>query len=708
MPHPNRAQYTIIQSAPPKDDPFAGAGQQWDSDVDLRTHKSMRTSQWSQVGRVRRVLLVLPLLGLLVLLFGPWRTGTPIYPHISQIQGLAFQSPLRNQALKDIRGIVTAKGSTSFWLTDPELSPDPRYSSGVKIYTKSTRVLNSISVGDHISLAARVTEYRSYRSLNDLLGTQLTAPSSINVYSKNNTITPIILGRDRSPPTQALSALDTGADGWLSVPGNDTLLEKVNGTLKPEDYGLDFWESLEGALVTIPGPVALDFNDRFGSFWVRGAWNVTGLNERGGLTVTIGPDGIPDANPEAIMIGKPLDRSKNPVVALGTQLADITGVVEYAFGMFYVMPITTPVIIEHPDFEVPPSALAVDPEDTCTLLMGDYNIENMAPTSSHLPLVASHIVNHLNTPDLMFLQEVQDNSGRRNDGTVSANVTLSTLADAIFDEASKQAVSPDDVVKYRWLDIDPEDGMDGGIPGGNIRVAYLYNSNKFNLVTGAPAGGAWNATRPYLDSNGQVALTLNPGRIDPENDAWDEARKPLVTHWETPSGDRFFTINHHGSSKRGSTSIHGDARPPVNAGADKRRGQVASVANFIESVLALDPNASIILAGDFNDFPQTRSVFAPLTTLTLPSTSAASESSSASTISAMIEADVAASIPPTERYTYMFDQNCEQLDHIFVSNAVASREGGVDLVHVHVNNWAESVRVRASDHDPSVVKVRVC
>lgn len=158
----------------------------------------------------------------------------------------------------------------------------------MKIYTKSTRVLNSISVGDHISLAARVTEYRSYRSPNDLLGTQLTAPSSINIYSKNNTITPIILGRDRSPPTQALSALDTGADGWLSVPGNDTLLEKVNGTLKPEDYGLDFWESLEGSLVTIPAPVALDFNDRFGSFWVRGAWNVTGLNERGGLTVTIG------------------------------------------------------------------------------------------------------------------------------------------------------------------------------------------------------------------------------------------------------------------------------------------------------------------------------------------------------------------------------------------------------------------------------------
>lgn len=97
----------------------------------------------------------------------------------------------------------------------------------------------------------------------------------------------------------------------------------------------------------------------------------------------------------------------------------------------------------------------------------------MAPNSPHMPLVASHIVNHLNTPDLMFLQEVQDNSGRKNDGTVSANVTLSTLANTIFNKASMHAVSSEDAVKYSWLDIDPEDGMDGGIPGGNIRVAYL-------------------------------------------------------------------------------------------------------------------------------------------------------------------------------------------------------------------------------------------
>ena len=88
----------------------------------------------------------------------------------------------------------------------------------------------------------------------------------------------------------------------------------------------------------------------------------------------------------------------------------------------------------------------------------------MAPTSSHLPSIASHIVNLLNTPDLMFLQEIQDNSGPIDDGTVDANVTLSTLVDAIY------AISK---VSYAYAYINPIDGQDGGQPGGNIRTAYL-------------------------------------------------------------------------------------------------------------------------------------------------------------------------------------------------------------------------------------------
>jgi predicted extracellular nuclease len=63
-------------------------------------------------------------------------------------------------------------------------------------------------------------------------------------------------------------------------------------------------------------------------------------------------------------------------------------------------------------------------------------------------------------------------------------------------------------------------------------------------------------------------------------------------------------------------------------------------------------------------------------------------------------------VPPEERYTYVFDQNAQEIDHAFVSPAVAAR--GASFAHVHVNTWAPSLNARASDHDPSVAQVKVC
>lgn len=40
---------------------------------------------------------------------------------------------------------------------------------------------------------------------------------------------------------------------------------------------------------------------------------------------------IPDANPETIIIGAPLDGTKNPTAATGMVFEDITGVVTYQY-----------------------------------------------------------------------------------------------------------------------------------------------------------------------------------------------------------------------------------------------------------------------------------------------------------------------------------------------------------------------------------------
>jgi hypothetical protein len=88
----------------------------------------------------------------------------------------------------------------------------------------------------------------------------------------------------------------------------------------------------------------------------------------------------------------------------------------------------------------------------------------MAPTSSHIPTVASHISSFLKTPSIMHVQEIQDNSGPTDDGTVSGSLTLSTLAAAIYSASG---------VNYSWVEVEPVNDQDGGQPGGNIRPAFL-------------------------------------------------------------------------------------------------------------------------------------------------------------------------------------------------------------------------------------------
>ena len=59
-------------------------------------------------------------------------------------------------------------------------------------------------------------------------------------------------------------------------------------------------------------------------------------------------------------------------------------------------------------------------------------------------------------------------------------------------------------------------------------------------------------------------------------------------------------------------------------------------------MLGLDKDANIVIAGDFNEFTQTRSVFGPFNDM-------------------LREIDENSGVDPVERYTYIFDQSCQQL-----------------------------------------------
>lgn len=585
---------------------------------------------------------------------------------ISEINGAAFISPLRGQSVTNVTGIVTAKGPSGIWIR----SPAPSASLGSdSIYVFGSSVGANLTVGDRITLDATVAEYRSSSAY--LFLTELSSPRNVAVVSSGNAVEPVLIGSGSglAPPTELFSSLDTSGDVF-AVPNNQSLVSVANPILQPDLYGIDFWESLVGELVTIESPVALAKPNSYDEVWVRGNWTVTGLNERGGVTMT-----DTDANPEAIFIGDPLDGSTNPsTVKLGDSLSDITGIVTYAFGFYYILPQTAIEVLSSAEPSLPP-ATSLSSSSSCSgLTFGSYNVENLAPNSTHLPAVAAHIVDYLSSPDLLFLQEIQDDSGPTSDGVVSSGETLAALIAAI---AAAGGPAYDSVV------IDPVDGQDGGQPGGNIRVAYLYRPAALSLLNPSP-GDATTAA----DVLNSTHLAPNPGRVDPANAAWASSRKPLAALWQTADGaGRLWTVNVHWGSKGGSSSLEGDARPPVNGGVDDRAAQANVTAAFVARVLEADPGAHVVVAGDFNEFAfvEPLEVFAEG--------------------SALVDADEAAGIEVHERYTYLFDMNAQQLDHVFVSEALVGK--GVEYEHVHVNTWV-SADEQISDHDPSVGRLDVC
>lgn len=254
---------------------------------------------------------------------------------------------------------------------------------------------------------------------------------------------------------------------------------------------------------------------------------------------------------------------------MGDQFEDITGVVQQTFGFYNILPLTAIKPTTLASAAVAPSTFR-SAGKCSAITIGSYNVENLAPTSSHLPKVAAHIANYLKTPDLLFVQEIQDDTGPTDDGVVSANTTLTTLVEAI------RAVSG---VTYAFASVDPVSNADGGQPGGNIRQAYLYRPEVVSLYKPNP-GGPTDATKVVAAQGkgkglgGAPSLSFNPGRIDPANAAWTASRKPLAAVWRASGAKRpFYTVNVHWSSKGGGTSLHGDVRPPVNGALSARLAQ---------------------------------------------------------------------------------------------------------------------------------------
>ena len=67
------------------------------------------------------------------------------------------------------------------------------------------------------------------------------------------------------------------------------------------------------------------------------------------------------------------------------------------------------------------------------LAIATYNVENLAPSDSGTKFarLGSGVVDNLRSPDVIAVEEIQDNSGAEDNGVVAADQTLTKLTDAI-------------------------------------------------------------------------------------------------------------------------------------------------------------------------------------------------------------------------------------------------------------------------------------
>ena len=199
---------------------------------------------------------------------------------IDEINGNRFLSPYQDQDVSNIKGLVTAKSTSGFYLRST--SPDTDNRSSESIYIYDSEAISQISVGDVITLSGTVSEYR-YSSSNVYM-TEITSPSKIEVSSSDNEVVPVVIGEDGlMPPTEQFSSLDDG--DVYGLPKNASQISNENPLLQPSKYGMDFWESLSGELATLTGLRAITKPNQYGDTWVVGAWPSTGSNERGGVTM---------------------------------------------------------------------------------------------------------------------------------------------------------------------------------------------------------------------------------------------------------------------------------------------------------------------------------------------------------------------------------------------------------------------------------------
>jgi uncharacterized protein len=336
----------------------------------------------------------------------------------------------------------------------------------------------------------------------------------------------------------------------------------------------------------------------------------------------------------------------------------------------------------------------------------DYVPASEAAYQAHVDVIANQIVTELKAPDLILVQEAEDQDICTVSGTSLACGTTDD-ADGKPDTLQELALR---VAAVGGPAYDAAYDRDGADDRG-IVAAFLYRTDRVQLAAAsasdpvlgsAPtvvyrsAGLAYNTDT----QNPKVLNAVLPSDVDRSTGVDGSnvyTRAPQVGRFivtAVPGGTESFTL--------WAISNHFSSTP--NARVGQRTEQAAYGAAIIAAIQGGDPHARVVYGGDLNVFPRPDDPIAMSDSDTPSDQLRALYQLGLHNLWENLAADA-----PAAAYSYTFQGQGQTLDHLFTNDALYG-----DLVQMraaHVNaGWpadfdGDGFR-GASDHDPQVARFR--
>jgi uncharacterized protein len=540
---------------------------------------------------------------------------------IHDIQGCSHESPYGSLYVSEIKGVVTWKVEDGFYIQ--EQNPDGKdcSSEGIFVFTKE---YPEVIPGDLVLVGGQVNEFTPGDTEDGNLSVTEIKSDSIQVIKSYVELPqPVVIGADGRRPPQTVIDDDRMTSFDIDIDG------------------IDFYESLEGMRVQVNDILVVESSNTYNEvFAIPSELVKDNLISRTGAII----QSETDANPERILLQMPEGFGK--LIRQG-QHSDtpIIGVLGYEFGNYRILVTSNPNFTDAPDgqFEYL-NELGAD-----EIRLVTYNINNFNRfDENRLYDITAQIVNDLGLPDILVLQEVQDDSGLDDDGITSASQNLNALVNSVYDESG---------VLYKYIDPEPRNNSSGGASGANIRTVILYREDRGLIYLGE------------YDSN------------LPDANAYENSRKPVVGQF-SQKGRNFYVIGVHLVSNNLNTPLFGAMQPIDKPEEGKRIEQAKALTNLIMQIQKISPQAAFIVAGDFND---------------------TTWSSALGQFNSLDLTNIVSLVDESERYSILYEGNANLFDQILVSETLVEQIIDIKILHINTPNPEDK---QVSDHDPVLMDIR--